>query len=45
MLANVKFFGSYPAAGEHGPALRRDAEASWQAADEWISSLRAQIRQ
>ena len=42
-LAGIKFLGSYPAAGEHGPALRRSAEASWRAADEWISSLRAQV--
>ncbi|HEX8770985.1 MAG TPA: hypothetical protein VF711_09495, partial [Acidimicrobiales bacterium] len=42
-LSNVKFLGSYPAAGEHGPAIRRDAEASWRSADEWISSLRAQV--
>jgi len=39
----VKFLGSYPAAGEHGPALRRDAEAAWKSADEWISSLRARV--
>ncbi len=44
MLANVKFLGSYPAAGDHGPAIRRDAEAAWRAADEWILSLRSQIR-
>ncbi|MGI9033729.1 MAG: prephenate dehydratase [Acidimicrobiales bacterium] len=43
-LANVKFLGSYPAAGEHGPAIRRDAEAAWKAADEWISWLRGQVR-
>lgn len=42
-LAEVKFLGSYPAAGEHGPARRRDAEASWRAADAWISELRRQI--
>lgn len=42
-LAGLKFLGSYPAAGEHGPAIRRDAEAAWQAADEWIASLRAQV--
>ncbi|HEX3622687.1 MAG TPA: prephenate dehydratase [Acidimicrobiales bacterium] len=42
-LAGVKFLGSYPAAGEHGPAIRRDAEEAWRAADEWISSLRAQV--
>jgi prephenate dehydratase len=43
-LANVKFLGSYPAAGEHGPALRRDAEVAWRMADEWISSVRSQVR-
>jgi prephenate dehydratase len=43
-LANVKFLGSYPAAGEHGPAIRRDAEEAWRAADGWITSLRAQVR-
>ncbi len=42
-LANVKFLGSYPAAGEHGPAMRRDAEAAWKAADEWIANLRGQV--
>ena len=43
-LPRVKFLGSYPAAGEHGPARRRDAEASWQAADRWIEDLRNRIR-
>jgi prephenate dehydratase len=42
-LATVKFLGSYPAAGEHGPAIRRDAEASWRAADEWVSALRGMV--
>jgi len=42
-LAGVKFLGSYPAAGEHGPAIRRDAEAAWKSADEWIASLRGQV--
>jgi prephenate dehydratase len=42
-LAGVKFLGSYPAAGEHGPAIRRDAEVAWKAADDWIASLRAQV--
>ena len=42
-LAGIKFLGSYPAAGDHGPALRRSAEESWRAADEWISALRAQV--
>jgi prephenate dehydratase len=43
-LLSVKFLGSYPAAGEHGPAIRRDAEAKWKAATEWISALRGQVR-
>jgi prephenate dehydratase len=43
-LPAVKFLGSYPAAGAHGPARRRDAEAAWKAADEWIAALRDQIR-
>ncbi len=43
-VANVKFLGSYPAAGDHGPDIRRDAEASWRAADAWIASLRSQVR-
>ncbi len=42
-LASLKFLGSYPAAGEHGPAIRRDAEASWRSADEWARSLRDHI--
>ncbi len=40
-LAGVKFLGSYPAAGEHGPEQRRQADAAWQAADEWLRGLRA----
>jgi prephenate dehydratase len=43
-LPSVKFLGSYPAAGEHGPARRRDAEAAWRAADKWMSSLRGRIQ-
>ncbi len=42
-LGGLKFLGSYPAAGEHGPAVRRDAEAAWKAADEWIAQLRGQV--
>ena len=43
-LAGVKFLGSYPAWGEHGEAIRRDVEASWKAADAWISELRGRVR-
>lgn len=42
-LAGVKFLGSYPAAGEHGPEQRRQADAAWQAADEWLQGLRDAI--
>jgi prephenate dehydratase len=42
-LRMLKFLGSYPAAGEHGPALRRDAEAAWRAADEWVTALRSRV--
>jgi prephenate dehydratase len=42
-LAGVKFLGSYPAAGEHGPEQRRQADAAWQAADDWLLGLRRSI--
>lgn len=42
-VADVKFLGSYPAAGDHGPGRRREAEASWQAAAAWVTGLREQI--
>lgn len=41
---DVKFLGSYPAAGEHGHALRRDSDASWRAADEWITGIRNRVQ-
>ena len=39
-LAELKYLGSYPAAGEHGAAIRRDAEERWRAADAWVGGLR-----
>jgi prephenate dehydratase len=42
-LAGVKFLGSYPAAGEHGEQRRRQADAAWQAADDWLRGLRDAI--
>jgi prephenate dehydratase len=42
-LADVKFLGSYPAAGAHGPAVREQADAAWRDADDWVRSLRRQI--
>lgn len=42
--ADVRFLGSYPAAGANGPALRRDSVAAWAEADQWLQRLRGQIR-
>ncbi|QGG97171.1 prephenate dehydratase [Actinomarinicola tropica] len=42
--ADVRFLGSYPAAGDHGPALRRENVAAWKAAEEWVAALRGQVR-
>ncbi|MBV6510212.1 MAG: Prephenate dehydratase [Acidimicrobiales bacterium] len=42
--ADVKFLGSYPAAGEEGHELRRDADASWREADRWVQEIRSHIR-
>ncbi len=42
-LADVKLLGSYPAAGAHGPALRRQARQAWQEADAWVADLRREI--
>ncbi|MGP0031937.1 MAG: prephenate dehydratase, partial [Acidimicrobiales bacterium] len=42
-LAGVKFLGSYPAAGADGAAKRSQADAAWQAADEWMAGLRASV--
>jgi prephenate dehydratase len=41
---DVKFLGSYPAAGEHGDSVRRDADARWRSANTWLQRLRSQIR-
>jgi prephenate dehydratase len=42
-VEDVKFLGSYPAAGEHGPERRREAEAAWQSASDWVERLRGEI--
>jgi len=41
---DVKFLGSYPAAGETGERARREADAAWAAAEAWVQGLRDQIR-
>ncbi len=43
-VADIKFLGSYPAAGAHGVEVRREAQASWRAADEWLSALRSKLQ-
>ncbi len=40
----VKFLGSYPAAGAHAHQAREHADLRWREADDWVSSLRSQIR-
>jgi prephenate dehydratase len=42
--AEVKFLGSYPVAGEAGPARRQAVSEAWRAASDWVDALRAQIR-
>ncbi len=41
----VKFLGSYPAAGEHAHDVRENADARWRDADDWVESIRANIRE
>jgi prephenate dehydratase len=42
-LRTLKFLGSYPAAGPSGAEIRRDAHAAWEAADEWIATIRGWV--
>jgi prephenate dehydratase len=41
---NVKFLGSYPAAGQHAHEAREHADARWRQADDWVMELRRTIR-
>ncbi|MGK2929074.1 MAG: prephenate dehydratase [Acidimicrobiales bacterium] len=41
---DVLFLGSYHAAGDNGPEVRRDAEAAWRDANAWLDALRTEIR-
>ncbi len=43
-LAAVKFLGSYPAFGEHGPERREKIAAARAEADAWLLALRSRIR-
>ena len=42
--ADVKFLGSYPAAGDRGAAVRAQVDAAQQQADDWLAQLRDQIQ-
>jgi prephenate dehydratase len=41
--SDVKFLGSYPAAGTHAPAARAEVDAAFGAADDWLAGLRSQL--
>jgi prephenate dehydratase len=42
-LAGLKFLGSYPAAGAHGPRMREAVSLRRKEAESWLGSLRSQI--
>ena len=37
---DVKFLGSYPAAGDHGHKVRQESDENWRQADAWLADLR-----
>ena len=39
----VKFLGSYPAAGEHGAAVREAADDAMRSAEAWLADIRGRI--
>lgn len=41
--ADVKFLGSYPAAGDQGAAVRRDVAEAFQRARSWMAGLRSDL--
>lgn len=41
--ADVKFLGSYPAAGEGSTRTRQEATTAWTEAENWMDGLRAQM--
>ena len=41
---DVKFLGSYPAAGTNGDQVRTKASAASRSADDWLADLRSRIR-
>ncbi|MFT5531460.1 MAG: prephenate dehydratase [Candidatus Poriferisodalaceae bacterium] len=41
---DVKFLGSYPAAGANGDQARRDSDANWRSSNDWLATVRSNIR-
>jgi hypothetical protein len=39
----IKFLGSYPAAGDQGPAVREAQSDAARAADSWLADIRSRI--
>ncbi len=42
-LRELKFLGSYPAAGDGGHAIRRTVSESWRAANTWMRELQSRV--
>ena len=40
---DVKFLGSYPAAGQHTQSVRAHADQRWRDADDWLNDIRTRI--
>ncbi len=40
----VKFLGSYPAAGEKAPEVRKESGAAWDDAESWLDKLRSKLK-
>ena len=41
---NVKFLGSYPAAGTHTQSVREHADQRWRDADDWLNDIRSRVQ-
>lgn len=41
--ADVKFLGSYPAVGNGSTKVRKEANAAWRSAEDWLAGLRDQV--
>ena len=41
--ADVKFLGSYPAAGTGSTEVREEANAAWTRAKDWLDGIRSQV--